>query len=81
MLGTGNLILKPIADDVTCCQKRHRIRDRDALPAARGQRVIGPEAAKITLEAWRESEFQGGSLAPTVEKMEEIDHRYHENGT
>lgn len=42
-----------------------------------GGRVIGPESAKTVLDAWMESDFQGGSSAPKVEKMEEIDRRYH----
>ncbi len=42
-----------------------------------GQRVIGPEAAKTVLDAWLASEFAGGSSAKKVEKMEEIDRRYH----
>lgn len=42
-----------------------------------GGRVIGPESAKTVLDAWMESEFQGGSSAPKVEKMEEVDRRYH----
>ena len=46
-----------------------------------GQRVIGQEAAKTVLDAWLESEFAGGSSAPKVEKMEEIDRRYHQAET
>ena len=42
-----------------------------------GQRVIGPELAKTIVDAWIESEFGGGSSARKVEKMEEIDRRYH----
>ena len=42
-----------------------------------GQRVIGSELAKTVLDAWLESEFGGGSSAKKVEKMEEIDRRYH----
>ena len=42
-----------------------------------GGRVIGPEAAKTVLDAFLESEFSGGSSAPKVEKMNEIDRRYH----
>jgi ribose 5-phosphate isomerase B len=42
-----------------------------------GQRVIGPEAAKTVLDAWLESEFAGGASAAKVEKMEEVDRRYH----
>ncbi len=46
-----------------------------------GGRVIGPENAKTVLDAWMKSEFQGGRSAPKVEKMEEIDRRYHPSGT
>lgn len=42
-----------------------------------GQRVIGPEAAKVVMDAWLQSEFAGGSSAAKVEKMEEVDRRYH----
>jgi ribose 5-phosphate isomerase B len=42
-----------------------------------GGRVIGPENAKTVLDAWLASEFEGGGSAPKVEKIEEIDRRYH----
>ena len=42
-----------------------------------GQRVIGQEAAKTVLDAWLDSEFAGGGSTAKVEKMEEIDRRYH----
>ena len=42
-----------------------------------GQRVIGPELAKMVVDAWLESEFGGGSSSRKVEKMEELDRRYH----
>ncbi len=42
-----------------------------------GGRVIGPEAAKTVLNAFLESEFGGGSSGPKVEKMNEVDRRYH----
>ena len=42
-----------------------------------GQRVIGPELAKTVLDAWLDSEFAGGSSTRKVEKMEEVDRRYH----
>jgi ribose 5-phosphate isomerase B len=42
-----------------------------------GGRVIGSENAKTVLDAWLASEFEGGRSAPKVEKMEEIDRRYH----
>jgi len=43
-----------------------------------GQRVIGPELAKTIVDAWLESEFQGGGSTRKVEKMEEVDRRYHQ---
>lgn len=43
-----------------------------------GQRVIGPELAKTVVDAWLASEFGGGSSSRKVEKMEEVDRRYHQ---
>ncbi len=42
-----------------------------------GGRVIGPEAAKTVMDAFLESEFGGGSSGSKVEKMNEVDRRYH----
>ena len=55
-------------------------KSNDAQVLTMGQRVIGPEAAKVVLDAWLESEFQGGGSTKKVEKMEEIDRRYHSKG-
>ncbi|CAN5548018.1 ribose 5-phosphate isomerase B [soil metagenome] len=46
-----------------------------------GARVVGPELAKTVLDAWMESEFGGGGSTRKVEKMEEIDRRYHQSET
>ena len=43
-----------------------------------GGRVIAPEAAKTVLDAWLASEFAGGNSTRKVEKMEEVDRRYHQ---
>lgn len=43
-----------------------------------GARVIGPELAKTIVDAWMESEFGGGGSTRKVEKMEEVDRRYHQ---
>lgn len=43
-----------------------------------GARVIGPELAKTVMDAWLESEFGGGGSTRKVEKMEEVDRRYHQ---
>ena len=46
-----------------------------------GARVVGTELAKTILDAWLESEFGGGGSTRKVEKMEEIDRRYHSAGS
>ena len=38
-----------------------------------GARVIGPELAKKVVDAWLESEFEGGRSAPKVERLQEIE--------
>ena len=52
-------------------------KSNDAQVLTMGQRVIGPELAKMIVDAWLESEFSGGSSARKVKKMEEVDRRYH----
>ncbi len=54
-------------------------KSNDAQVLTMGQRVIGREAAKTVLDAWMASEFGGGSSTKKVEKMKEIDRRYHGN--
>jgi len=38
-----------------------------------GAQIIGPELAKILVDAWLHSEFQGGRSAPKVKKIMEIE--------
>jgi ribose 5-phosphate isomerase B len=61
--------------DVYSAQRARKSNNAQVLTM--GGRVIGPENAKTVLDAWLASEFEGGSSAPKVEKMEEIDRRYH----
>jgi len=42
-----------------------------------GAQVTGPELAKKLIDAWLESEFQGGRSLPKVEKINEIDRQFH----
>jgi len=42
-----------------------------------GARVIAPETAKLVLEHWLNSEFEGGRSTSKVEKITAIDERYH----
>jgi len=39
--------------------------------------VTGPELAKKLIDAWLESEFEGGRSLPKVEKINEIDRQFH----
>jgi ribose 5-phosphate isomerase B len=38
-----------------------------------GSRVIGPELAKMVVDAWLASDFAGGSSAPKVAKLRELE--------
>ena len=51
-------------------------KSNDAQVLTMGARVIGPELAKTIVDAWLESEFEGGRSAPKVEKMIEYDEKY-----
>lgn len=52
-------------------------KSNDAQVLTMGQRVIGVELAKSVVDAWLSSEFQGGSSAKKVAKMEQVDQRFH----
>ena len=51
-------------------------KSNDAQIITMGSLVIGVEAAKKILEAWLNSEFQGGRSIPKVTKMNKIDEKY-----
>ncbi|MCR4401520.1 MAG: ribose 5-phosphate isomerase B [Firmicutes bacterium] len=44
-----------------------------------GALVVGPELAKTLVDAWLESEFQGGRSGPKVEKIDRIDQMYRKD--
>jgi len=48
-------------------------KSNDAQILTMGARVIGPELAKMIVDAWLHSEFQGGGSAPKVDKMRELE--------
>jgi len=48
-------------------------KSNDAQVLTMGALVIGPEHAKVVVDAWLESEFSGGRSQPKVNKMREIE--------
>jgi ribose 5-phosphate isomerase B len=49
------------------------MKSNDAHILTMGARVIGAELAKMIVDAWLESEFQGGGSVPKVEKMRQLE--------
>lgn len=55
-------------------------KSNDAQVLTLGARVIGPELAKMVVDAWLHSEFQGGGSLPKVDKMRELEYAsFHGN--
>lgn len=48
-------------------------KSNDAQVLTMGARVVGPELAKVIVDAWLSSEFQGGGSAPKVAKMRALE--------
>jgi ribose 5-phosphate isomerase B len=54
-------------------------KSNDAQIITMGAQVIGPELAKMLIDAWLASEFQGGRSKAKVDLMNKIDAIYHQN--
>lgn len=50
-------------------------KSNDAQVLTMGARVVGVELAKTIVDAWLESEFQGGSSRPKVESMRSLENQ------
>jgi len=48
-------------------------KSNDAQVITMGSRVIGPELAKMIVDAYLDSEFQGGRSQPKVDQMRELE--------
>jgi ribose 5-phosphate isomerase B len=48
-------------------------KSNDAQVLTMGARVIGPELAKMIVDAWLRSEFQGGGSGPKVDRMRALE--------
>ena len=49
-------------------------KSNDANVLTLGARVIGPELAKMIVDAWLNSEFAGGGSSPKVEQLRKLEH-------
>ena len=49
------------------------IKSNDANVLTMGARVIGPELAKVIVDAWLRSEFTGGRSLPKVQQMRDLE--------
>ena len=48
-------------------------KSNDANVITMGERVLGPELAKMIVDAWLASDFAGGGSAPKVEQMRNLE--------
>jgi ribose 5-phosphate isomerase B len=56
-------------------------KSNDAQVLTMGARVIGPELAKMIVDAWLGAEFQGGGSTAKVEQMRKLEHdSFHGQG-
>ncbi|MDF2548752.1 MAG: ribose-5-phosphate isomerase [Anaerosolibacter sp.] len=53
-------------------------KSNDAQIITMGAQIIGSELAKMLIDAWLASEFQGGRSKPKVDLINEIDAVYHQ---
>jgi ribose 5-phosphate isomerase B len=63
------------AHDTYSAQRARKSNDAQILTI--GSRVVGPELARAIVEAWLESEFEGGNSQRKVEKINRIDRLEH----
>ena len=52
-------------------------KSNDAQILTMGAQIVAPILARMLLDHWLVSEFQGGRSAPKVEKIKAVDRRYH----
>jgi ribose 5-phosphate isomerase B len=60
-----------VCHDVFSAERLKKSNDGNVLTM--GERVIGPELAKMIVDAWLHSEFAGGGSTPKVEQMRQLE--------
>lgn len=58
-------------NDVFSAERLKKSNDANVLTL--GERVIGPELAKMVVDAWLNSEFSGGGSTPKVEQLKKLE--------
>ncbi|MDK2896720.1 MAG: ribose 5-phosphate isomerase [Candidatus Atribacteria bacterium] len=62
------------AHDIYSAERAKKSNNSNVLTM--GRHIVGPELAKKLVDAWLESEFQGGRSLPKVTKIKEIEKQY-----
>jgi ribose 5-phosphate isomerase B len=65
-----------------CFSAERLKKSNDANVLTMGERVVGPELAKMIVDAWLKSEFTGGGSAAKVEQMRQLENEsFKKQGT
>lgn len=62
------------AHDIYSAERAKKSNDANVLTL--GRHIVGPELAKMLVDAWLASHFQGGRSTPKVEKIRQIEKTY-----
>jgi ribose 5-phosphate isomerase B len=62
------------AHDIYSAERAKKSNNANVLTL--GRHIVGPELAKMLVDAWLASSFQGGRSTPKVEKIRAIEQRY-----
>ena len=54
------------------------VKSNNAQIITLGSLVVGPESAKMIVNAWLDSEYEGGRSAPKVKRMRELEKTFRE---
>jgi ribose 5-phosphate isomerase B len=52
-------------------------KSNDAQVMTMGAQIVAPTLARVLVDHWLASEYQGGRSAPKVDKIKALDRRYH----
>ncbi len=62
------------AHDIYSAERAKKSNNSNVLTL--GRHIVGPELAKMLVDAWLSSDFQGGRSLPKVEKIREIEKKF-----